>query len=122
MHHSLFRPSITCVLLMSLASLAHGAASDAGVAAGEKIFNVKCRDCHALDKRRTGPALAGAIERRSAEWLRAWLNDPVSVAKSDPEAVKLKAIYQTQMPKLGLSKQEIDALLAFLAAHPGAMP
>ena len=113
------------MILFALASPVNSqsnADADGAVSAGEKLFNVKCHDCHALDKRRVGPPLAGVSERRSPEWLKAWLQDPVTMATSDPVAIALKAEFQTQMPKLGLSKDEIELLLAFLKTHPPPKP
>ncbi len=98
------------------------AAAQGEPTAGEKLFNIKCRDCHALDKRRVGPALAGATERRSREWLEHWLEDPVAMVKGDPVAGQLMAQYKTQMPKLGLKTAEIALLIDWLATHPAPPP
>jgi mono/diheme cytochrome c family protein len=114
-------PSLTRICLpwlLTLSLFSVGALADDAVAAGEKLFNTKCRDCHALDKRRVGPALAGATERRSREWLTHWLQDPVAMVKSDAVAGQLMAVYKTQMPKLDLTRDEIAQLLAWLASHP----
>jgi cytochrome c oxidase subunit 2 len=89
---------------------AAGAAADA--AYGKALFSAKgCVTCH------HHAAIAGSgafgwedvpdlsAYRPNPEFLRRWLKDP--------SAVKAGA----QMPTLGLSDQEIEALIAFLAAN-----
>lgn len=80
---------------------------------GEKLFVAKgCIMCHSnnrIDRNLVeiqtdmGPALSNYTA--SAEYLRIWLKDP-KAAKP-----------QTQMPDLGLSQVEIDALIAFLSSN-----
>ena len=48
---------------------------DPKVAIGKKIFQTNCASCHKLDKKLIGPALGGIADKRSAEWLRAWIKD-----------------------------------------------
>ena len=42
---------------------------------GKKLFKSLCASCHKLDKKLVGPALAGIEERRTNEWLKAWIKD-----------------------------------------------
>jgi cytochrome c2 len=84
---------------------------------GKRIWNTKqCFGCHQLGKAQsTGPDLIGVTDRRSSDWLHKWLEDPVGMTDSDSIAAALKKQYKTQMPNLGLSAHDIDALINFLA-------
>jgi cytochrome c2 len=91
-------------------------AADAPVVAqtGETLFVAKgCVQCHRNDRverdlvvfsTEMGPDLTNY--QASAEYLRVWLKDP-QTAKP-----------QTQMPNLGLSEVEMEALIAFLSHKP----
>jgi len=87
-------------------------------ARGKKVWNSKqCYGCHELGRTQsTGPDLVGVTDRRSAEWLRKWLKDPVMMAGDDSTAAALKKQFQgAQMPNLKLTNQEVDALINYLA-------
>lgn len=77
-----------------------------------KIFNQMCIACHTLQGQGgvVGPALDGVGSRRDHANLVAWL--------TDPQAVKPGAT----MPKLPLTKTDINELAAFLSLmkEPGA--
>jgi nitric oxide reductase subunit C len=70
-----------------------------------QIFNQMCVACHSLDGQggQVGPALDGVGLRRDATYLNNWLQNP--------QAVKADA----KMPKLPLSKEDIEELVAFLS-------
>jgi mono/diheme cytochrome c family protein len=84
---------------------------------GKKIWNSKqCSGCHELGRKQsTGPDLIGVTDRRSNEWLHKWLKDPVTMTGEDSTAMALKKEYNSQMPKLGLSDADADALINYLA-------
>lgn len=84
---------------------------------GKKIWNSKqCYGCHELGRKQsTGPDLIGVTERRSSEWLHKWLKDPVAMGNEDSTAMALKKQFGSQMPKLGLSDSDADALINYLA-------
>jgi mono/diheme cytochrome c family protein len=84
---------------------------------GKKIWNSKqCSGCHELGRQQaTGPDLIGVTDRRSAEWIHKWLKDPVTMTQEDSTAMALKKQFNSQMPKLGLSDSDADALINFLA-------
>lgn len=86
-------------------------------ARGKKVWSIKqCSGCHELGRSQsTGPDLIGATDRRSTEWLRMWLKDPVTMAGNDSTAAALKKQYNSQMPNLKLSNDEVDALINYLA-------
>ena len=89
---------------------APGAASEADIAYGKALFSAKgCATCHrhaAVSSSGFGPE--GGIPdlttyRWSADYLRTWLKDPAAVKPA------------TSMPNLGLKRDEIEALIAFLS-------
>lgn len=114
---------IMAVLLICLVG------SPAGVAAasasqsdqpGEAVFQQKCAACHTIGGGKlVGPDLKGVTERRDATWLRQFIADPTKVlASGDPTASQLLQEYNNvPMPNLGLTPQEVEDLIAYLAAQ-----
>lgn len=88
------------------------------VAAGERLFNKKCKSCHRLsDSTKVGPGLAGVTSRRVDEWLHEWLLNPKAmIEKGDPIAVELKKKYKKTMRKYKLMEDEEnrESIIAFL--------
>lgn len=70
-----------------------------------KVYNQMCVACHQLQGQggAIGPSLDGIGSRRTAEYIRTWLQDPLAV---NPES---------KMPKLPLSDEDIVELTAFLS-------
>src|SRR4051812_21232249 len=89
--------------LFSLSSLAQD---------GRALFTANCASCHAVNKRLTGPALAGVEERwPSRAKIHDWVHNPPKIIKGgDPYAVSLFNEYnKTQMtPFPQLSEKDID--------------
>lgn len=88
---------------------------------GKSLFNTNCAACHKLDKRMTGPALAGVTNHRSREWLQKWIRNSAGLIKSgDKDAVAIyeefNKIPMTPFPQL--SDQDIDDILAYTAEPP----
>lgn len=85
---------------------------------GETIFQSKCAACHTIGAGPTiGPDLKGVTARRSREWLVSWISAPDQlIARRDPTAKELTAQYAVQMPNLGLTGAETEAVVAFLQA------
>jgi cytochrome c2 len=116
-------------ILAALPAVANAAGSDAE--AGKQLFQEKtCTACHTIGKGTlVGPDLKGVTKERPREWLEQWLAAPdAMLAKKDPYAVKLLHQYHdVEMPNLGLSKSDINSILAYLdttasgaAAEPSA--
>jgi cytochrome c2 len=84
---------------------------------GQQIWeSQRCAACHELGRRRaTGPDLVGVTDRRSVLWLERWLQNPVAMTREDSTAKALKQQYNAQMPNLGLSPQDADSLITYLA-------
>jgi mono/diheme cytochrome c family protein len=91
------------------------------VAAGpdpSTTFARKCSSCHTYGRGvLVGPDLKGATDRHSRDWLTAWISSSETVIRSgDPAAVALFAKFKQQrMPDQGLSREELSALIDYLA-------
>lgn len=86
------------------------------VVKGKNIFNANCAACHKLDKKLIGPALANISDKRSADWLKAWIKDNGALrASGDADAIAIydefKGSPMTAFPQL--SDEDIDAILAY---------
>lgn len=96
-----------------LAAACSSAGSD--VAAGEEIFQQRCAACHTIGNGKlVGPDLAGVTTRLDTEWLHSWIIDPAAFSKTDPVAGDL---FTGKMPTLGLSSDEVDAVIAYLDSN-----
>ncbi len=77
----------TTALLFSIVALATPPVEE-----GKAIFSSRCAACHNINKVLTGPALAGIHERRSMDWIIAFIQSSQSLVKAgDKDAV---AIYE----------------------------
>lgn len=92
---------------------------------GKQIFNQNCAACHALNRKMTGPALAGVTAKYDGdkEWLYAWIRNNQSLIKAGDE--RALAIYneynQAAMNAFPtLSNEDIDNILAYTDAPPPA--
>jgi mono/diheme cytochrome c family protein len=95
-------------LLLTTGGSAAGQLADQGQA----IFEQKCASCHTLGGGQlVGPDLEGVIERLGgADQVRAFILAPDQVRPG------------TAMPNLGLSEEEVAALVAYFEAQGGAPP
>jgi mono/diheme cytochrome c family protein len=91
-------------------------AISAEATAGEALFKANCVQCHAVNEKVVGPALAGITKRRPASWVVAWVRNPAKViASGDEYAAKLFNDYgKQQMPSFGLSEKEITAIIIYV--------
>ncbi|WP_340075529.1 c-type cytochrome [Leptobacterium sp. I13] len=88
---------------------------------GKALFNSNCAACHRLDRKMTGPALAGVGEKYDREWLYAWIKNSAALIKSgDADAVAIWEEYnKTAMNAFPqLSNEDIDNILAYTDAPP----
>ena len=85
---------------------------------GKKLFvDHACNACHSVGNEgtaRTGPNLAGVLQRRQRSWVKRWLKNPDKM-RNDPIIQKMDSKYHSSMPNLGLSASDIEDLLAYLA-------
>lgn len=90
----------------------------AAIERGKKLFASKtCSACHNMDRKVVGPPLRGVTKKRDAAWLKQMIQEPDRMVKEDAEAKKLLEEYKTPMPKLALSADEVDALLAYMHSN-----
>jgi len=91
---------------------------------GEAIFKDKCTGCHTIGGGRlVGPDLKGVTAQRDRAWLARFIAAPDTVlAAGDPTAsALLQEFNNVQMPNLGLSQDQVAALVAYLDAQGGAV-
>ncbi|MBN8719255.1 MAG: c-type cytochrome [Sediminibacterium magnilacihabitans] len=109
---------LSAVLLMGLSLVNPASAQD-----GKTVFNTNCASCHAVNKKLTGPALAGVEDRWSdRKKIHAWVHNPAGFAQTDAYAANLMKEYSptvmTGFPNL--SEKEIDAVLDYIKTVPAA--
>lgn len=92
------------------------------IASGDALFKANCTQCHAVNEKVVGPALAGISTRRSIAWLVPWVqNSAKVVASGDEYAVKLfNDNGKQQMPSFALSKKEITDIITWIDSQQGA--
>ncbi|MGC2809024.1 MAG: cytochrome c [Bradyrhizobium sp.] len=110
---------VSVVALATIAAIwAAVPAMAADADAGKQLFQEKtCAACHTIGKGPlVGPDLQGVTTRRPHDWLEQWITAPDAVlAKKDPYAVNLlHQFHDVEMPNLGLSKPDVDNILAYL--------
>jgi mono/diheme cytochrome c family protein len=93
------------------------------VASGDALFKANCTQCHAVNEKVVGPALAGIAKRRSTPWLVSWVqNSAKMVASGDEYAVKLyNENGKQQMPSFALSKKEIQDIITWIDSQQGSV-
>ena len=90
---------------------------------GEYLFQSRCTACHTIGKGDgVGPDLASVTTRREQAWLARYLAGPDRMrAEGDPIATALFEQYKNiPMPNLSLGRDDIAALLSYLAAQSRA--
>lgn len=99
-----------------------GAGDPAAIAAGDALFKSNCAQCHAVNDKVVGPALAGIDKRRPLPWIIKWVkNSSKVVASGDEYAVKIFNEYQKQqMPSFALSDAEITSIVAWVKSQEGS--
>lgn len=87
---------------------------------GEKVFQTTCFACHTVGGGRlAGPDLAGVHERRSQEWLEAFVKSSQSmIDDGDAEAVALfEEFNQMPMPDSLVSDEQVRQVLSYIEAR-----
>jgi mono/diheme cytochrome c family protein len=103
------------------AAPATGGGDAAAIQAGDALFKANCTQCHAVNEKVVGPALAGITKRRSISWLIPWIkNSAKVVASGDEYAVKLfNDNGKQQMPSFALTDKEITSIIAWVTSQEG---
>jgi len=94
----------------------------AAMASGDALFKNNCAQCHAVNDKVVGPALAGLTKRRRIAWVVAWVkNSSKVIASGDEYAVKLFDDYgKQQMPAFPqLSEHDIKDIVLWVATQQG---
>ena len=75
-----------------------------------------CDNCHEVNRKKLGPALAGVTQRREKEWIYAFVqNSSILIGKNDPTAVALfEEFNKLPMPIHDLSTEQIDLIMAYI--------
>jgi mono/diheme cytochrome c family protein len=94
---------------------------------GEAVFGQTCTACHTIGRGvLVGPDLQGVTERREESWLKVQIQSPsVHRAQNDPIAVANLEEFGMPMPDLGLTAQQVEAVIAYLETTeigPAAIP
>lgn len=108
---------LTLTVLMAFSCVNTASAQD-----GKALFSANCASCHAVNKRLTGPALAGVEERwPDKAKLYAWIkNNQAFLKTGDKYANDLYNEYGKSAMNLftNLSDKEIDAILGYIKSVP----
>lgn len=114
--------------VISLALLPAASAQNPSIEDGKTIFQTKCSGCHTIGGGDlVGPDLRNVTNIRDHSWLVNWISAPDKMlAEGDPTAKQLLQQYTITMPNLGLSQQQIEDVIAYIAnqskAPPGKTP
>jgi mono/diheme cytochrome c family protein len=83
---------------------------------GQYIFQENCQTCHNIGGGiLIGPDLEGVTEKRWESWLKIQIQSPsVHRAQNDPVAMANLAEFSMPMPDLGLTEQQVAAVIAYL--------
>lgn len=95
----------------------NGSADPANAARGKAVFENKCSDCHTIGGgRKTGPDLKGVTQKSPHKWLVEFITNPEKMFNAkNPAAEKLLKEYAGfKMPVLGLSKEQVEDVLAYI--------
>ena len=112
------RPTTPKLLQFFFSLLLFLVAYDLKAQDGKALFQANCASCHAIDKRLTGPALAGVTER--GPWgdkaqLHAWVHNPAAFMAKNPYAESLHKEYGIVMTAFpSLTEAQIDAIIGYV--------
>lgn len=113
----------TLLALLAAAGVAHAQsespapAASGSASAGQAVFDAQCASCHTIGGGTlVGPDLQGVTDRRTTDWLEAWISDPQALIDSgDADAQQLSEQFGMVMPTLGLVPQQVSDVIADLA-------
>jgi cytochrome c551/c552 len=83
---------------------------------GDSLFKFNCDACHAVSQIKVGPALSGLSQKRSMDWIHAFVRNPAEMASKDTAAQALLKKYSPiVMPNYDfLTEAEIDSIIDFI--------
>ena len=103
----------SCYLVVALLL----AASTSALAdSGKELFEKQCSGCHTIGGGDgAGPDLKGVGTRRSADWLVRVITDPDKLAaEKDPAQLELVKKFGSEMPNLGIGRDDAQKIASFL--------
>jgi len=87
---------------------------------GEKLFTAKCSACHKMTDRYVGPPLGAVTVRRAPAFIMNQILNPDGMYTKHPVVKQLLGEYMTQMPNLGLTRDQARQVLEYLRTQaPG---
>ena len=89
--------------------------------AGKKLFKANCTSCHKLNKKLIGPALSEVTEKRTNEWLIAWIRDNATLrASGDKDAIAIYEEYNGSVMNTfpQFTDEDINNILAYIETPP----
>ena len=86
---------------------------------GESLFKGNCTVCHAIDEVIIGPALRNVHERKSEEWIYAFIKNSQKVIQSGDEyAIDLYNEYnKTLMTSFDFSNEELNSIFTYIKSE-----
>lgn len=119
---TILKKSLAALLIGGLLLVGRVHAQDASK--GKALFMTNCSSCHAVNKRVTGPALAGVQDRWPADGkeLHAWIKNNSAVLASGYEyAVNLKKDYGGVAMTVfsNFTDKDVDDILAYVKSEAG---
>ena len=94
--------------------------ASADIQSGHEVWEARgCGGCHKFGAKLVGPDLAGVTTRRTLPWIERMITDPEAMTKRDPAAKELFRSIMVQMPKQGVTSEELPQLLAYIHAQGG---
>jgi cytochrome c len=81
---------------------------------GKELFTTKCSACHKMGERYVGPPLGEVTVRRAPAFIMNQILNPDGMYTKHPVVRQLLGEYMTQMPNLGLTRDQARAVLEYL--------
>ncbi|HXI21714.1 MAG TPA: cytochrome c [Gemmatimonadales bacterium] len=88
--------------------------------AGKALFESKCSACHKMTEKYVGPALGEVTLRRTPAYIMNMVLDPEGMYTRHPVARQLLAEHMTQMPNLGLTRDQARQIVEYLRTQAPA--
>jgi mono/diheme cytochrome c family protein len=109
---------------LSLALLLLLASATAHADSGKELFEKQCSGCHAIGGGDgAGPDLKGVGTRRSADWLLRVITEPDKLgAEKDATQTGLVKKFGSEMPNLGVGRDDAKKIISFLQGGDQAAP
>lgn len=107
---------VGAIWVFAVADAAAQTEGEEGVRQGEELFRRICASCHTIGRGvLVGPDLQGVTERRVDSWLKVHIQSPtIHHEQNDPISVANREKFGLRMPNLGLTDQQVEAVITYL--------